>query len=149
MASIVHEKHWTKAQIAALSFSQVARLNYDEMVEVVLDSGVPMRDLDCVRTLEGDTLMRHVHWAIQCCRRESDLRRATDFMAPTQDESLWAQGGQMIPAYANAVRRAVGCERIAIFSRCDISTACCRPEHRSPNSRLSPWPVIAPWVMDK
>ena len=73
MAAIVHEKHWTKAQIAALSFSQVARLNYDEMVEVVLDSGVPMRDLDCVRTLEGDTLMRHVHWAIQCCRRESDL----------------------------------------------------------------------------
>jgi len=71
MATITSERHWTKGQIAALSFSQVARLNYDEMVQVVLDAGVPVRDVKCVHTMEGDTLMRLVHWSIQCCRRET------------------------------------------------------------------------------
>jgi hypothetical protein len=71
VVTIVGEKHWTKAQIAALSFSQVARLSYEEMVTIVLDAGVPMRDAEYVHTMEGDTLMRHVYWARECCRRET------------------------------------------------------------------------------
>jgi hypothetical protein len=71
MATITRESHWTKRQIAALSFSQVARLNYDEMVQVVLDAGVPLRNVSRIDTMEGDLLMRHVHWAIECCRHEA------------------------------------------------------------------------------
>lgn len=70
MATITREQHWTKRQIAALSFSQVARLNYDEMVQVVLDAGVSVRDVERVHSMDGDLLMRHVHWAIECCRHE-------------------------------------------------------------------------------
>jgi hypothetical protein len=71
MPTIADEKHWTKGEIAALNFSQVAHLNYDQMVKVVLDSGVPVPNGECVHTMEGDTLMRHVNWAIQCCSRET------------------------------------------------------------------------------
>lgn len=71
VVTIVGEKHWTKPQIAAISFSQVARLSYDEMVTIVLDAGVPVRGAEYVHTMEGDTLMRHVHWARECCRRET------------------------------------------------------------------------------
>ena len=73
MTAIVGEKHWIKGEIAALSFSQVAGLNFDDMVAVVLAAGVPMPDLECIHTMDGDTLMRHVHWAIQCCRSEDHL----------------------------------------------------------------------------
>jgi hypothetical protein len=71
MVTIVGNSQSTKGQIAALSDSQLARLNFDEMVEIVLVSGVPVRDFECVRTLEGDELMRLVHWARQFCRGQT------------------------------------------------------------------------------
>jgi hypothetical protein len=68
MVTIVEKCHWTNGDIAALSDSQLARLNHDEMVELVLISGVPVRNIECIRTMEGDALARLVHWARHCCR---------------------------------------------------------------------------------
>jgi hypothetical protein len=81
MVTIVGRSQWTKEQIAALTNSQLAQLNYDEMVEIVLASGVPLRDFMHIRTMEGDALVRLVHWARQhCCgQRPSQLKeRLTD-----------------------------------------------------------------------
>ena len=71
MIVIVGEGQWTKAQIAALSDSQLAHMNYDEMVKLVLVAGVPMHNVERIHTMEGDTLMRLVNWARVCCRRET------------------------------------------------------------------------------
>ena len=68
MAAIIDKSPWTKEQIGALSNSQLARLNYDEMVEIVLLSGVPLRNAEGVDTMESDALVRLVHWARQYCR---------------------------------------------------------------------------------
>jgi hypothetical protein len=73
MVAIIGKSHWTKGQIAALSDSQLAYLNYDEMVEFVQVSGVPVRDIERVRSLEGDALMRLAHWAREFCRGQTDL----------------------------------------------------------------------------
>jgi hypothetical protein len=62
---------WTKSEIACLSDSQLARLNYDEMVKLVLVAGVPVRSVECLQSMEGDTLMRLVSLARTNCRRES------------------------------------------------------------------------------
>ncbi|HEX3998490.1 MAG TPA: hypothetical protein VHX65_08070 [Pirellulales bacterium] len=75
MATTLRARHWTRKEIAALSFSQVAELNYDEMIRLVLDSGVPFRDVKSLHTMDGDVLMRHVHWARQYCRRETTWPR--------------------------------------------------------------------------
>jgi hypothetical protein len=71
MIVIVGEGQWTKAQIAALSDSQLAQLNYDEMVKLVLTAGVPVHNVERIDTMEGDTLVRLVNWARVCCRRET------------------------------------------------------------------------------
>jgi len=71
MVTIVGKSPWTKVQIAALSNSQLAHLNYDEMVEIVLVSGVPVRDFERVRTMESDALVRLVHCARQFCRGQA------------------------------------------------------------------------------
>jgi hypothetical protein len=71
MATMVGESQWTKSKIATLSDSQLACLNYDEMVKLVLVAGIPVRNVECIRTMEGDTLVRLVNFARVCCRRES------------------------------------------------------------------------------
>jgi len=68
MVTIVGKSPWTNCQIAALSDSQLAHLNFDEMVEIVLASGVSVRDIKCVRTMESDALVRLLNWARQWCR---------------------------------------------------------------------------------
>jgi hypothetical protein len=67
MVTIAGRSQWNREQIAALTDSQLAHLNYDEMVEVVLASGVPTRDIAYVRTMESDALVRLVYWARQSC----------------------------------------------------------------------------------
>jgi hypothetical protein len=69
MATIVRERQWTKAQIAALSDSQLGHLNYDEMVRIVLVAEVPVSNVERIQTMEGDTLARLVYWARASCRR--------------------------------------------------------------------------------
>jgi hypothetical protein len=86
MVTIVGRSQWTREQIAALTNSQLSRLNYDEMVEIVLASGVPLRDLAYVRTMESDALVRLVHWARQSCcvqRPNQPERCLTDLPALT------------------------------------------------------------------
>jgi hypothetical protein len=63
MVTIVGERQWTKAQIASLSDSQLVHLNYDEMVRIVLMADVPVRNVERIQTMEGDTLVRLVHLA--------------------------------------------------------------------------------------
>jgi hypothetical protein len=71
MATMVGESQWTKARIASLSDLQLARMNYDEMVRIVLIADVPVRNVEHIQTMEGDTLVRLVHFARAYCRRES------------------------------------------------------------------------------
>ena len=71
MVTTIEKMQWTKGDIAALSDSQLARLNYDEMVDLVLYSGVPLRDSLRVRSMEGDALLRLVYWARQFCRGQA------------------------------------------------------------------------------
>jgi hypothetical protein len=73
MAAIVDKSPWTKEQIGALSNSQLSHLNYDEMVEIVLLSGVPLRNVEGVYTMESDALVRLVHWARQYCRGHANM----------------------------------------------------------------------------
>ena len=63
MVTIVGERQWTKAQIASLSDLQLVHLNYDEMVRIVLMADVPVRNVERIQTMEGDTLVRLVHLA--------------------------------------------------------------------------------------
>jgi hypothetical protein len=71
MATIVETSQWTKSQIAALNDSELARLTYDQMVDVVLVSGVQERDIQWVRSLEADVLVRLVHWSRRSCRGQT------------------------------------------------------------------------------
>ena len=68
MVTATETNAWTKERIAALDQAELARLNYDEMVEIVRASGIPLRDMHWVTTLESDVLVRLVHWARQSCR---------------------------------------------------------------------------------
>ena len=71
MVTIVGERQWTKAQIASLSDLQLVHLNYDEMVRIVLMADVPVRNVERIQTMEGDTLVRLVHLVRACCRRDA------------------------------------------------------------------------------
>ena len=71
MVTIVGERQWTKARIAALNDSQLAHSNFDELVRIVRESNVPVHDLAHIHTMEGDTVMRLAYWARQVCRRET------------------------------------------------------------------------------
>ena len=70
MVTIADKSQWTKGQIAALSNSQLARFNLDEMVEIVRVSGAPLGDFERLRTIDGDALVRLVHCARQFCRSQ-------------------------------------------------------------------------------
>jgi hypothetical protein len=74
MAVMVGERQWTKTQIAALSDSQLVRMNYDEMIKLVLVAGVAVHNVERIDTMDGDELVRLVNWVRQCCRRESAWR---------------------------------------------------------------------------
>ncbi len=71
MATMIGESQWTRSRIASLSDLQLARLNFDEMVALVLVAGVPVRNVERIHTMEGETLVRLVNFARACCRRES------------------------------------------------------------------------------
>jgi hypothetical protein len=70
METIVGERQWTKAKIAALNDSQLAHSNFDELVRIVRESNVPVQHLAHIHTMEGDTVVRLAYWARQVCRRE-------------------------------------------------------------------------------
>ena len=70
MAATITRARWSREQIAELSDVQLFRHSYDEMIEMVLDSGVPIRDPSSLRSMEGDALVRLVFWARQFCRTQ-------------------------------------------------------------------------------
>jgi hypothetical protein len=78
MATTVDKGHWTREQIAALDDRQLARLNYDELVEIVLASGVQVRDRQRVCTMESDALVRLAHVARRHCCSRYRFERATN-----------------------------------------------------------------------
>jgi hypothetical protein len=84
MTMMVGESQWTKAQIANLSDLQLARMNYDEMVRIVLIADVPVRNVERIQTMEGDTLVRLVHLARARCRREPVVAVAPELLPRTE-----------------------------------------------------------------
>ncbi len=54
MAATITRARWSREQIAELSDVQLFRHSYDEMIEMVLDSGVPIRDPSSLRSMVGD-----------------------------------------------------------------------------------------------
>jgi hypothetical protein len=84
MATMVGESQWTKARIASLSDLQLARMNYDEMVRIVLIADVPVRNVERIQTMEGDTLMRLAHMARARCRREPVVADAPELTPRTE-----------------------------------------------------------------
>jgi len=59
---------FTKSEIAALTPSDIAKLTYDEMVEVVIASEISVRRIEQIRNFEGETLVRLVYSARRHCR---------------------------------------------------------------------------------
>lgn len=62
---------FTKSEIAALTPSDIAKLTFDEMVEVVIASEISVRRIDQIRNFEGETLVRLVYSARSHCRPSS------------------------------------------------------------------------------
>ena len=67
--------------IAQLTNDQINRLNYDEMVDVVLASELPVRNVESIRSFEGDTVCRLVHRAREHCRRTAGHQPAASRQA--------------------------------------------------------------------
>ena len=57
-----------KSDIAGMSNDEIARLNYDAMIDVVLASELPVRDASRIRTFEGETVANLARMARDHCR---------------------------------------------------------------------------------
>jgi len=68
MTAIASCRAWTDAEIAALSPSDIARLNYDEMLELVAASKPTRARSDAPQVTESDIVVRHVYALRQRCR---------------------------------------------------------------------------------
>jgi len=68
MTAIASCRTWTEPEIAALSPSDIARLNYDEMLELVSASQPARVRLDAAQVTEIAILVRHVYALRQRCR---------------------------------------------------------------------------------
>jgi hypothetical protein len=68
MTAIASCRTWTEAEIAALSPGDIARMNYDEMLELVSASQPTPVRLDASHVTESAILVRHVYALRQRCR---------------------------------------------------------------------------------
>ena len=72
-------------QIAELTDDQLARLNYDEMVRVILASGMSVRNVERIHTFEGVTVLRLARCARNFCRkshnRQPEAQRAPELIS--------------------------------------------------------------------
>ena len=55
--------------IAEMTNDQIAQLNYDEMIDVVLASQMPVRNVERIHSFEGETVYRLVYSARRHCRQ--------------------------------------------------------------------------------
>ena len=70
MVTMVDQCKWPRERIAGLTDLQLARLSYDEMLEVVANSGVPCQEFERVRSMETAALVRLAYFARQFCRSQ-------------------------------------------------------------------------------
>ncbi len=68
MSAIASCRTWTEAEIAALSPSDIAHLNYHEMLELVSTAQPSFWRRDAPQVTESDVLVRHVYALRQRCR---------------------------------------------------------------------------------
>ena len=66
-----HVKDLDKADIARLSNDEISQLTYDAMVEIVLASEMPVRNVERIRTFEGETVSRLAWMARDHCRKQA------------------------------------------------------------------------------
>jgi hypothetical protein len=71
MTTTVDQCKWSKERIAALSDLQLMQLSYDEMLEMVVDSGVPCQEFERIRSMETAPLVRLAYFARQFCRSQA------------------------------------------------------------------------------
>ena len=60
-----------KADIARMSNDEISQLNYEAMVEIVLASEMPVRNIERIRTFEGETVSRLAWMARDHCRKQA------------------------------------------------------------------------------
>lgn len=70
MAAITPCHTWTEAEIAALSPSDIAQLNYDEMLELVSVAQPAQARSDAPQVTESEVLVRLVYALRQRCRNK-------------------------------------------------------------------------------
>lgn len=58
----------SKAEIASLTPADIAKLTFDEMVEVVIASEIPVPQVKRLHDLDGEMLVRLVYSARHHCR---------------------------------------------------------------------------------
>ncbi|MDA1050804.1 MAG: hypothetical protein O3C40_10040 [Planctomycetota bacterium] len=68
MAIFTSCRTWSDDRIAALSLGEIARLNYDEMLELVSSAQPTQTPCDAPRITESAVLVRHVYALRQRCR---------------------------------------------------------------------------------
>ena len=67
---IFHTPHeFRTTEIAQMSLEEMSHLTYDAMIDVVLASGLPVRNVERIRTFEGETVSRLAHMAREHCRK--------------------------------------------------------------------------------
>ena len=59
----------SKSRIASLTPQDIARLTFDEMVEVVISSQITVARIERIHEFDGDTVVRLVYSARQHCRQ--------------------------------------------------------------------------------
>ena len=68
---IIHPAHeLKKSDIAKLSNEEIWRLDYEEMIDLVLASEMPVRNVESIRTFEGETVSRLAWMARNHCRKD-------------------------------------------------------------------------------
>ncbi len=71
MSAVASCRTWTEAEIAALSPSDIAQLNYHEMLELVSTALTSQAGHDISQVTESEILVRHVYALRQRCRSKS------------------------------------------------------------------------------
>jgi len=67
-STVDHPIALRKSDIAQLTNEDISRLNYDAMIEVVLASEMPVRNVERIQLFEGDTVVRLARMARDHCR---------------------------------------------------------------------------------
>ena len=62
----------SRSEISQMTDEQLSRLNYDALVDVVLASNVPVRDVQRIHSFEGDTVFRLARMARRHCQEVTD-----------------------------------------------------------------------------